>query len=102
MGKSSNGAVWLNEENLSPYEFWHFWRNCDDADVEKFPLLFTEFPIEKIKGLTTKKGHHLNEAKIVLANEVTKLCHGKLMLIMHLKPHRQFLEKILGIPTYLQ
>ena len=78
MGKSSNGAVWLNEENLSPYEFWQFWRNCDDADVEKFLLLFTEFPIEKIKALTTKKGHHLNEAKIVLANEVTKLCHGKI------------------------
>ncbi len=78
MGKSSKGAVWLNEENLSPYEFWQFWRNCDDTDVEKFLLLFTEFPIEKIKGLTTKKGHHLNEAKIVLANEVTKLCHGKI------------------------
>ena len=78
MGKSSNGAVWLNEGNLSPYEFWQFWRNCDDADVEKFLLLFTEFPIEKIKALTTKKGHHLNEAKIVLANEVTKLCHGKI------------------------
>ncbi len=77
MGKSSKGAVWLNEENLSPYEFWQFWRNCDDADVGKFLLLFTEFPIEKIKALTSKKGHHLNEAKIVLANEVTKLCHGK-------------------------
>ena len=78
MGKSSNGAVWLNEENLSPYEFWQFWRNCDDDDIEKFLLLFTEFSIEKIKELTTKKGHHLNEAKIILANEVTTLCHGKL------------------------
>ena len=77
MGKSSSGAVWLNEENLSPYEFWQFWRNCDDADIRKFLLLFTELPIEKIKTLTSKKGHHLNEAKIILANEVTKLCHGK-------------------------
>ena len=78
MGKSSNGAIWLNEENLSPYEFWQFWRNCEDDDVEKFLLLFTEFSIERIKELTTKKGHHLNEAKIILANEVTTLCHGKL------------------------
>ena len=78
MGKSSNGAIWLNEENLSPYEFWQFWRNCDDDDVEKYLLLFTEFSIARIKELTTKKGHHLNEAKIILANEVTTLCHGKL------------------------
>ena len=78
MGKSSSGAVWLNEENLSPYEFWQFWRNCDDDDIEKFLLLFTEFSIDKIKELTARKGHRLNEAKIVLANEVTKLCHGKI------------------------
>ena len=78
MGKSSSGAIWLNEENLSPYEFWQFWRNCEDDDVEKFLLLFTEYSIEKIKMLTSKKGHHLNEAKISLANEVTILCHGKI------------------------
>ncbi len=78
MGKSSNGAVWLNEENLSPYEFWQFWRNCDDDDIEKFLLLFTEFSTEKIKELTSKKGHHLNETKIILANEITTICHGKI------------------------
>ena len=78
MGKSSNGAIWLNEENLSPYEFWQFWRNCEDDDIERFLLLFTEFSIARIKELTTKKGHRLNEAKIILANEVTTLCHGKL------------------------
>ncbi|MDC3108283.1 tyrosine--tRNA ligase, partial [Paracoccaceae bacterium] len=77
MGKSLNGAIWLNEENLSPYEFWQFWRNCEDDDVEKYLLLFTEFSIEKIKELTAKKGRHLNETKIILANEVTELCHGK-------------------------
>ena len=78
MGKSLNGAIWLNEENLSPYEFWQFWRNCDDDDIEKFLLLFTEFSTEKIKELTERKGHYLNEAKIILANEVTNLCHGKI------------------------
>ena len=78
MGKSLNGAIWLNEENLSPYEFWQFWRNCDDDDIEKFLLLFTEFSVEKINELTARKGHHLNEAKIILANEVTNLCHGKI------------------------
>lgn len=78
MGKSSNGAVWLNEENLSPYEFWQFWRNCDDDDIKKFLFLFTELSTEKIKELTSKKGHHLNEAKIILANEITTICHGKI------------------------
>ena len=57
MGKSSSGAVWLNQENLSPYEFWQFWRNCEDDDIQKFLLLFTEFSIEKIKELTARKGH---------------------------------------------
>jgi len=102
MGKSSNGAVWLNEGNLSPYEFWQFWRNCDDADVEKFLLLFTEFPIEKIKALTTKKGHHLNEAKIVLANEVTKLCHGKINADYAFKTSQAVFEENIGdsnLPT---
>ena len=78
MGKSSNGAIWLNEDSLSPYEFWQFWRNCEDEDIEKYLLLFTEFSTERIKELTGRKGHYLNEAKITLANEVTKLCHGKI------------------------
>lgn len=78
MGKSSNGAIWLNEDSLSPYEFWQFWRNCEDEDIEKYLLLFTEFSTERIKELTSRKGHYLNEAKITLANEVTKLCHGKI------------------------
>ncbi|MDC3075750.1 tyrosine--tRNA ligase [Paracoccaceae bacterium] len=78
MGKSLSGAIWLNEENLSPYEFWQFWRNCEDNDIEKFLLLFTEVSNEKIKELTARQGHYLNEAKIILANEVTNLCHGKI------------------------
>ena len=102
MGKSANGAIWLNEERLSPFNFWQFWRNCDDADVEKFLLLFTEFPIEKIKALTTKKGHHLNEAKIVLANEVTKLCHGKVNADYAFKTSQAVFEENIGdsnLPT---
>ena len=102
MGKSSSGAVWLNEENLSPYEFWQFWRNCDDADIGKFLLLFTELPIEKIKTLTSKKGHHLNEAKIILANEVTKLCHGKVNADDAFKTSKAVFEENIGgsnLPT---
>ena len=102
MGKSSSGAVWLNEENLSPYEFWQFWRNCDDADIRKFLLLFTELPIEKIKTLTLKKGHHLNEAKIILANEVTKLCHGKVNADDAFKTSKAVFEENIGgsnLPT---
>ena len=102
MGKSSSGAVWLNEENLSPYEFWQFWRNCDDADLRKFLLLFTELPIEKIKTLTSKKGHHLNEAKIILANEVTKLCHGKVNADDAFKTSKAVFEENIGgsnLPT---
>ncbi len=77
MGKSESGAVWLNAESLSPYEFWQFWRNCDDADVQKFLLLFTETPPDECKKLTKKKGESLNYAKIHLANKITELCHGK-------------------------
>ena len=96
MGKSTSGAIWLNEENLSPYEFWQFWRNCDDADIRKFLLLFTELPIEKIKTLTSKKGHHLNEAKIILANEVTKLCHGKVNADDAFKTSKAVFEENIG------
>ena len=96
MGKSTSGAIWLNEENLSPYEFWQFWRNCDDADIRKFLLLFTELSIEKIKTLTSKKGHHLNEAKIILANEVTKLCHGKVNADDAFKTSKAVFEENIG------
>jgi tyrosyl-tRNA synthetase len=102
MGKSSNGAIWLNEENLSPYEFWQFWRNCEDDDIKKLLLLFTEFSIEKVKDLTSKKGHYLNEAKIALANEVTALCHGKAKSIEAFETSKAVFEKKVGstkLPT---
>ena len=77
MGKSANGAIWLNSEKLSPYEFWQFWRNTLDADVGKFLKLFTELPVLECDRLGSLEGQNINEAKIILANEVTKLCHGE-------------------------
>lgn len=77
MGKSANGAIWLNEDKLSAYEFWQFWRNTLDADVGKFLKLFTELPVAECERLGALQGQDINDAKIVLANEVTKLCHGE-------------------------
>ena len=77
MGKSVGGAVWLNEEKMSPYEYWQFWRNTEDADVGRFLRLFTELPIDEIIRLERLQGSELNEAKKVLATETTILCHGR-------------------------
>ena len=76
MGKTANGAVWLNEEQLSDWDFWQYWRNIEDLDVTKFLKLFTELPISEIEKLENLKGAEINEAKIILANEVTKLCRN--------------------------
>ncbi|TCO70465.1 tyrosine--tRNA ligase [Rhodovulum euryhalinum] len=76
MGKTAGGAVWLNAEMRSPYEFWQFWRNSADADVGRFLKLFSELPVEECNRLGALEGAEINEAKIVLANEVTALCHG--------------------------
>ena len=76
MGKSANGAVWLNGAMLSPYEFWQFWRNSTDADVGRFLRLFTELPLEECDRLAALEGAEINAAKIILANEVTALLHG--------------------------
>ena len=77
MGKSAQGAIWLNSDRLSPYEFWQYWRNTDDEDVDRFLKLFTELPLDEIARLSALKGNELNEAKKILANEVTQLCHGR-------------------------
>lgn len=77
MGKSVAGAIWLNSEKRSPYEFWQFWRNTLDADVEKFLKLFTELPLEECERLGKLEGNEINYAKEVLANETTALCHGR-------------------------
>ncbi len=76
MGKSAGGAVWLNAEMLSPYEFWQFWRNTTDADTGRFLKLYTELPVEECDRLGALEGSAINDAKIVLANEVTTLLHG--------------------------
>jgi tyrosyl-tRNA synthetase len=76
MGKSAGGAVWLNAEMLSPYDFWQFWRNTTDADVGRFLKLYTELPVEECDRLGALGGSEINAAKIRLANEVTALCHG--------------------------
>src|SRR6266849_6748093 len=76
MGKSVGGAVWLNAEKLSAYEYWQFWRNTEDADVGRFLRLFTELPVNEIARLESLEGSDINEAKEVLATEATALCHG--------------------------
>jgi tyrosyl-tRNA synthetase len=76
MGKTAAGAVWLNPERLSPYDYWQFWRNTEDADVGRFLKLFTELPLAEIARLEKLPGSDINDAKIVLANEATALCHG--------------------------
>ncbi len=76
MGKSQSGAIWLNGDMLSPYEFWQFWRNTTDADVGRFLKLYTELPVEECDRMGALGGAEINEAKIQLANEVTALLHG--------------------------
>ncbi|MEL6639871.1 MAG: tyrosine--tRNA ligase [Pseudomonadota bacterium] len=76
MGKSQGGAVWLNGDMLSPYEFWQFWRNTTDADTGRFLKIFTELPVDECDRLGALAGSEINEAKIILANEVTTLLHG--------------------------
>ncbi len=77
MGKTVAGAVWLNEDMLPAWDFWQYWRNCDDRDVGKFLKLFTDLPLNEIARLEALQGSEINAAKIVLANEVTKLCRGE-------------------------
>jgi len=76
MGKTADGAVWMNAEMLSPYEFWQYWRNTTDADVGRFLKLFTELPLDEIARLAALEGAEINDAKILLANEATTLAHG--------------------------
>ena len=77
MGKTAQGAVWLNEEQLSAYDYWQFWRNTDDSSVGKFLRLFTDLPLEEVERLEALPGAGINEAKIVLATEATAMLHGR-------------------------
>jgi tyrosyl-tRNA synthetase len=76
MGKSAAGAVWLNDDALPAWDFWQYWRNCDDRDVGRFLRLFTDLPLDEIARLDALQGSEINSAKVVLANEVTRLCRG--------------------------
>jgi len=77
MGKTADGAVWLNQERLSDFDYWQFWRNTEDDDVSKFLKLFTELPMSEIAKLEKLQGAEINSAKEILANEATKLCRGE-------------------------
>lgn len=77
MGKTAGGAVWLDADLLSPYEYWQYWRNAGDADVERFLKLFTELPLDEIARLAALEGQEINLAKEVLATEATALLHGR-------------------------
>ena len=77
MGKTAGGAVWLNADKLSEYDYWQFWRNTSDEDVIRFLKLFTELPLEEIGKMENWKGGDVNKAKIVLADEATALLHGR-------------------------
>jgi len=77
MGKTAGGAIWLNVDKLSEYDYWQFWRNASDEDVIKFLKLFTEFPLEEIEKLENMEGSAINQAKVVLADEATAMLHGR-------------------------
>ena len=74
MGKTEQGAIWLNKDMLSPYDYWQFWRNTDDRDVLKFLKMFTDLSLDRINNLKDK---NINELKILLANNATEMLHGK-------------------------
>ena len=77
MGKSAQGAIWLNEAQLSPYDYWQFWRNSEDADVARFLKLYTTLPMSEVEKLAALAGSEINDAKKVLATEATALIHGR-------------------------
>ncbi|MCO5163374.1 MAG: tyrosine--tRNA ligase [Mesorhizobium sp.] len=77
MGKTASGAVWLDPEMMSPYDFWQYWRNTEDADVERFLKLYTTMPMDEVKRLAALSGSEINEAKKVLATEITAMLHGR-------------------------
>jgi tyrosyl-tRNA synthetase len=93
MGKTASGAVWLNADMKSPYEYWQFWRNTDDADVERFMKLFTTLPLDEVKRLAALRGAEINEAKKALADAATALLHGADAAAMAAETARQTFEE---------
>ena len=102
MGKTAQGAVWLNEEQFSAYDFWQYWRNTEDADVPKFLKLFTTLPMAEIAKLAALQGAEINEAKKVLATEATALLHGRAKAEAAAKTAQETFEQGVtseGLPT---
>ena len=93
MGKTAQGAIWLNDDRLSAYDFWQFWRNTEDADLGRFLRLFTELPLDEIKRLESLPGSELNDAKKILADEATTLCHGAAAALTAAETARQTFEE---------
>jgi tyrosyl-tRNA synthetase len=103
MGKTAAGAVWLNADMRSPYEYWQFWRNTEDGDVGRFLRLFTELPEPEIVRLEKLQGAELNDAKKMLATEATALCHGREAAIQAAETARRTFEEgtlAEGLPTF--
>ncbi|WP_169544970.1 tyrosine--tRNA ligase [Sneathiella aquimaris] len=92
MGKTASGAIWLNEDMLSAYDYWQYWRNTEDADVGRFLRLFTELPLDEIARLEALEGAELNDAKKILAGECTKLAHGEEAALAAAETARQTFE----------
>ncbi|MEJ8474341.1 tyrosine--tRNA ligase [Roseibium algae] len=102
MGKTAAGAVWLNEAQLSSYDYWQYWRNTEDADVERFLKLFTVLPMDEITRLAALEGAEINEAKKVLATEATALIHGREAAVAAAETARKAFEEgtmAEGLPT---
>jgi tyrosyl-tRNA synthetase len=93
MGKSVGGAVWLNPDRLSPYDFWQYWRNTEDADVGRFLKIFTELPLPEIARLEALQGQEINDAKKLLATEVTRLAHGEAAALQAVETARRTFEE---------
>jgi tyrosyl-tRNA synthetase len=93
MGKTAQGAVWLNPDRLKPYDYWQFWRNTEDADVGRFLRLFTELPLSEIARLEKLGGAEINDAKKILATEATKLCHGETAALTAAETARKTFEQ---------
>ena len=93
MGKTARGAIWLTADRLSPYDYWQFWRNTEDADVGRFLRLFTELPLSEIRRLESLGGAEINEAKKILATEAASLAHGHAAAILAAETARRAFEQ---------
>ena len=102
MGKTASGAVWLNADMLSPWDYWQYWRNTEDGDVGRFLRLFTDLDLAEIARLEALEGAEINEAKKILANETTRMCHGEAAAQEAAETARQTFEQGVtaeGLPT---